>query len=178
MLDRVMAAGFEDVVEADDVAIDVYVRVIDGISHTRLRREIHHNVKVVLSKEPVNKPFLADRALDESVLDRTVFRRLFDKGKAVFLERRVVVVIHIVQTDDRAAAHFFKKPNHKIRPNEAGRACDKNGFVVQIYFLHLISPEKIPRIDLLIYIVERSIITVCDDAAAHLLELFKVVDHD
>ena len=41
----------------------------------------------------------------------------------------------------------------------------------------LISSEQISGVDLVFYIIEGWIITVCDDAAAHLLELLKVINY-
>ena len=41
---EVAAAGFEDVVEAHDVALDVGVWVLDAVAHTRLGRKVDHAV--------------------------------------------------------------------------------------------------------------------------------------
>lgn len=50
MLYGVVAAGLEHVEEADEVALKVGARVLDGVAHTRLGGEVHHDVETVLSE--------------------------------------------------------------------------------------------------------------------------------
>ena len=54
MLHRIVAAGFENMVESDDVAFDVHVGTVYGISHARLRRKVHHNRRFVFFKQAVH----------------------------------------------------------------------------------------------------------------------------
>ena len=48
VLNRVMPAGFEDVVEAEDVALDVGVGVVDGVADAGLGGEVDDNIELVL----------------------------------------------------------------------------------------------------------------------------------
>lgn len=47
---RVVAAGLEHVEEADEVALEVGSRVLDGVADPRLGGEVHHDVESVLGE--------------------------------------------------------------------------------------------------------------------------------
>ena len=67
MLNGIVAAGFEDVVEADDVALDIHIGVLDAIAHTGLSSEIYHDIEVVFSKELIYKLAVGYAALHEVI---------------------------------------------------------------------------------------------------------------
>ena len=50
-----MAAGFEDVVEAEDVAFDVGVGVLDAVTHAGLGGEVYYNIELVFSKQLIHQ---------------------------------------------------------------------------------------------------------------------------
>ena len=60
-----MAAGFEDVVEAYHVRLDVGIRILDTVADTRLRGEVDNNVRLILLEEGVNSGFVGDVAFDK-----------------------------------------------------------------------------------------------------------------
>jgi len=53
ILDLVVAAGFQNVQEADQVALQVSVRVRDGVAHARLCGEVHDLVELFFGEELV-----------------------------------------------------------------------------------------------------------------------------
>ena len=69
MLDRVVPAGFEDVVETDDVALYIHIRILDTITHAGLGGEVDHDVEVVFIEKPINKFFISNASLEEVVVD-------------------------------------------------------------------------------------------------------------
>lgn len=99
MLHRIVAAGFENIEEANDVRMDVTFRVRDGIADTRLRREVHDDVRLVFGKQRVKRSLVRDVNLAE----RESFAVLREHLKPLFLERRVVVVRDAVRADDARA---------------------------------------------------------------------------
>jgi len=109
MLDRIATAGLQDVVEADQIAFDVRVRVVDGVAHSRLRRKIHHDGGLVFPKDAVHQRLVGDGAADKNMFCRRTLCRLFDQREAVFFQRRIVVVVHVVQGDDRAVLQLFEQ---------------------------------------------------------------------
>ena len=99
-----VAAGFKNVVEPDQVALNVDVRVIDGVADACLRGKIDHDRGPVYCEYFVDKSFVCDAASDEDVSDRRVDR--IDHAEAVFLEFRIIVIIHVVEADHSAACEF------------------------------------------------------------------------
>ena len=90
-----MAAGFEDVVEADEVRFDIGVRVGDGIAHAGLRGEVDHDLRAVLLKDAADERLVRQIALDEGEV-----REICQFTQAVFLQVDVVVVVYGVKADD------------------------------------------------------------------------------
>ena len=116
-----MPACLEDIVEADDVALEVHVGVLDAVSHARLRGEVHHDVKLVLGEELVHEVAVRDAAADETVLVLRVLRCLgLDEPQAILLQRRVVVGIEVVQADDGHRFAALQQPQHQIGAYESG----------------------------------------------------------
>ena len=91
-----VAAGFKNVVEPDQVALNVDVRVIDGVADACLRGKIDHDRGPVYCEYFVDKSFVCDAASDERI----------DHAEAVFLEFRIIVIIHVVEADHSAACEF------------------------------------------------------------------------
>ena len=145
-----VAAGLEDVVEAQHVAADVGVGVLDAVAHAGLGGQIDHDVRLELLEEAVHQGLVGDVPLDEAV---AVLRMLFglglDEPQAVLLERRVVVVVQVVQAKDvqadgsrslggglgigKAAYDGLKfgkmaveEPKHQVGTDEAGGAGNEN----------------------------------------------------
>jgi len=64
-----MAAGFEDVVKADDVGLDVGIGVVDAIADASLSGEVDDDVEMMLGKEGVDEGAVSDGAADEGPSD-------------------------------------------------------------------------------------------------------------
>ena len=75
MFNRIVAAGFENVIESDDIAFNINIRVLNAIAHARLGGEIYYDVKVVLFKETVDEVAVGDAALDKLIVYRLPFGR-------------------------------------------------------------------------------------------------------
>jgi len=90
-----MAAGFQNVVEANHIALDVSIRVGDGIANTSLSTQIDHNIRMVLLKNTVDTYLVRKVALDKGIVFK--FLKL---SKASFLDANVVIIVHVVQAND------------------------------------------------------------------------------
>ena len=66
MLYGVVAAGFKDVIEPDEVALYIRIGVGDAIAHTGLGSEVDNDVELVLLKQPVDRGLVGNIALDKS----------------------------------------------------------------------------------------------------------------
>ena len=67
VLYRMVPARLEDIVESDNIALDVGVRVLDAVAYTGLSREVHHDVELLFGEEGVHEGLVGDGAADEAV---------------------------------------------------------------------------------------------------------------
>ena len=68
VLNLIVAACFQDVVETDEVALDVGIRVRDGIADTGLGGEVHDDGKVVFLEQAVDCSLVGEVRLDKCPL--------------------------------------------------------------------------------------------------------------
>ena len=136
VLDGVMAAGFEDVVEADEVGFDVGIGVSDAVADTGLGGEVDDDIELVLCEEGVDEVAVGDVASDKgpglSLALPMGARDLLNFLKALFLEADVVVVVHIVDADNLGGGIVAKEELDEVAADEAGGAGHQNGGAVKI----------------------------------------------
>ena len=119
VLDVVVATAFEDVREADDVALDVRVRVGQRVAHAGLRREVHDLVELLARKQRVHAGAVGDVELHEAK-----GRVRGQPREPVALYLRVVIVVEIVQADHHVAAG--QQNLRDMHADEAGCAGDQD----------------------------------------------------
>src|SRR5438093_6402687 len=119
VLDSVVAATLQDVLEAEDVGVDVGVGVFHRVAHAGLRREMHDALWFVLAEKVLDGIGIADVSMDERE-----GARLSKLVEPRFLEPRVVIRIEVVDADDGLAA--VEQPLRSVKANEAGRAGDED----------------------------------------------------
>ncbi len=117
MLDAVVAAAFKDVGEADDVAVDVGERVLDGVAHTGLGGEVDDALGLVSGKGRFDSA-----AIGEVDAQMGIAGVLGVAGQPRFLDNRIVVVVVVVDADDCIAA--LKQPQNEGGADEASSARD------------------------------------------------------
>ena len=188
-----VAAGFQNIVETDQVALNVDVRMIDRVADAGLCGQINYDGRLVYCKDFVYKGLVGDTAFNKDVPDGRVDR--VDHAKAVLLKLRVVVIIHVVEADHGAACELAAQSHNQVCTDEAGGASDQDCFAVQIdgsfahclflvgviaagnrYIAVSISAEDVSCVDFFLDIVENGIIAVGDDTSAHFLEFPEVID--
>ena len=118
----------QDVVEPDHVALDVRIRVLDAVPDPRLRRKVHDDIELVFLEDPVDEGLVGKVAFDEVVgMLRGGLGLLPGLAQAILLERRIVVVVQVVEPDDAQRLLAIQKPQHEVRADEAGGAGDEEG---------------------------------------------------
>lgn len=126
----VVACGLEEVVEADQVGVDVDVRVVDAVAHAGLGGEVDEDVEAVGREELVDERLVGDVTADEDPAGLRGLRGLLDLPEAILLQLERVVIGHAVDADDRRALRVAQQPRAEVRADEARRACDEDGFSV------------------------------------------------
>ena len=115
-----MTAGFQNVIESNHIALDVSIRVGDGVANTSLNTKVDHNVWMMLLKNAVDKCLVRKVALDKwIVLELLKFckTRLFDMD--------IIVIVHVIQANDLSVGFCSQSAFSKIRANKARRASYK-----------------------------------------------------
>ena len=131
MLHRMMSAGLQDVVEPDHIALDIRIRVLDAIADTRLSCQVHDDVEVVFLEEAVDEGLVGEVALDELVgVPFGGVGLLLDDTQTVLLERRIVIVIEVVEPHDVERFFAFEEPQNEVGAYEAGGAGVEDGLVI------------------------------------------------
>lgn len=118
-----MAACLEDVKETHEVALEVGARVLDGVAHARLGREVHHDVESVLGEQALDEGGVAQVAAHEG--EATLGVGLGQHAKARVFDAGIVVTVEVVETDDCVIVRFEQLLRQK-RPDEASSARDKH----------------------------------------------------
>ena len=90
-----MAAGFQNVVKANQVTFDVGIRVGDGIANTSLSAQIDYNIRVILPKNTVDESFIRKVSLDKGII-----LEIPKLCQTSLLDTNIIIIVHIVQTND------------------------------------------------------------------------------
>ena len=122
MLYLVMAASFEKVVEADEIGLDIGIRVGDRVTYTSLCSKVHDNGNLVLGEDLLDGGFVGDRIFNES----PVSVECRDFGQTFFLDIYIIVIGHGVYTDYLYILHIEEKTLYEIAAYKAGGTCYKN----------------------------------------------------
>ena len=115
MLHRIMTAGFQNVIEANHVALDVGIRVGNGVANASLGTQIDHNIRMVLLKNAVDKCLIRKIALDKGVV-----LELLKLSKTSFLDTNIIILVHVIQTDDLGIGLGSQDTLGKVGTNKTG----------------------------------------------------------
>ena len=126
MLNRMLCfhrctAGFENVIETDDVRLYVYIRIRYRVTNSCLRRKIDYYREMILLKQAVNKRTVGK--ISSHKLPRAIGMRsceLFDLSETVFLDGNIIVIIHVIQSDNVYAMYGTQKFHNKVGTNKTG----------------------------------------------------------
>ena len=105
MLHRVPAAALEHIEGPDDVALHVAVRILERIAHAGLRAQVHDPLEALPGEQGGHRLLIGEVGVHKSEQALPGQER-----EARTLERRIVVVVEIVQPD-----HFVAAPEEPPR---------------------------------------------------------------
>ena len=131
MFHTVVAAALQNIDEADKVAVDVGVRVLQGIAHACLRRQVHDHIKL-LGFEQLRRLL----AVGQFLLRKLKTRHRLQLGQPVLLQLHVIVIVQIVKADH--VVPTVQQPTAQVESDESGRSGDE-------YLAHYVSAFKSSR---------------------------------
>jgi len=122
VLHAVVAAGLQDVVETDEVALYVGIGVLDAVAYTGLGCEVDHNGWLVFREEAFDTLLVGDGVFDE----RPVAAKGFYPCQALILEVHIVVVGDGVDANDLDVFEVLEEANDEVAANETSGSRHKN----------------------------------------------------
>ena len=120
MLHRVMAAGFQNIVKAQKIALHIGIRIDDGIPHSCLGRQIHHNCRMIGFKQVKYQALVRQVSLDEHIVWKSL--QFLQPG---LLDAHIIVIIHIVQADDPGIRCIRQNSLCQVGADKAGGSGDQ-----------------------------------------------------
>ena len=140
VLDLVVAAGFQNVVESDEVTLDVSVGIGDGIADACLGGEVHDDGKAVLFEEAVDCSLVGEVCLDECPLFAGRCREGFDFLEAFVLDVHVIVIGDGIEADEFGAGVIVQQLFAEVATDKACGTRDKHRLSVKnnIFIKHCI----------------------------------------
>ena len=94
----IVPASFQNIDEAFEIGVDVSVGMVDRIAHAGLGREVDHHREPMPGKQRGHR-----RTIRKIGLHETELRILAQDVQPRLLQRRIVIIVEIVQADDMAA---------------------------------------------------------------------------
>ena len=118
MLAASVPAAFQDVLEAPEIRIDIDVWMAQRVAHACLRREMDHAGEAFPLEQSRHPRFVGKvEALEPELC------LLLEDREAAFLDPRIVIVVDIVEPDDRPARS--QKALGDMEADESGATRDE-----------------------------------------------------
>ena len=124
-----MAAGFQNVIKANQVCFHIGIRVRNGIADTRLRTEVHYDFRLILLKDRFDYRLVSQITFYEAEIVK-----LLQFVQTCFLQAHIIIVVHVVQTYNLDTLHRGEQSLCKVRTDKTSYTRDKNTLVSQIDF--------------------------------------------
>ena len=144
VLDLVMATGFQNVQESDQVALQVGVRVRNRVAYACLGGEVYHLVEFFFGEELVETFLVVDThfhesavlvlaALHQGAIGEVVAGLFYAAfAESAVLEADIIIVIDIVETHYFVAA--FREHEHELGANKTCCTSNKNLHIITLKF--------------------------------------------
>ena len=123
MLDFVVTAGLQDIVESDKVALNVRVGIGDAVADSSLSGKIHDNGNLVFREDFLHCVFVSDGGVDKSPV--TMQSLYF--FQTLILDVDIVVVGDGIDTDNLDVLDIAEKSLDEVATDKAGSARHENG---------------------------------------------------
>ncbi len=131
MLHSVVAAGFEYVVEADDVALDVGIRGGDGAADSCLRGKVDNHRRLISREHILNRGLVGNAGLDEVPFASEDFYF----AKPPIFEIDIIIVSERVDPHHSDVLVHLEQPADKVAADESGSACHKDRASLEIHII-------------------------------------------
>ena len=140
MLNFMMTASFKYVVETDEVALDICVRIGDAVTYSCLGGEVHHYGNVIFSEDFIYCFFVCNRGVDKSPGPSSVLPVLggcyiFDLLETFVFDVDIIIVCYGINTYHFNVLYIVEKTLYEIAADKAGGTCYKNSLALKVYIM-------------------------------------------
>ena len=118
MFHFLVAAAFQKVGKADQIRIDIGVRIDERVADTGLRRKIHDRVEPLHGEQLFHRQSVGD--IQTVKAEAGLF---LQPPQPRLLERHLVIVVEIVDAGNFVSAR--EQRLREVKADEAGSACDQ-----------------------------------------------------
>lgn len=131
MLYLMVTAGFQDIIEADKVALNVSIGIGDAVADSCLSGKVHDNGNLVFREDFLHCVFVSDGGMNKS----PVAMQGFYFFQPLILDVDIVVVGDGIDTDNLDVLDIAEKPLDEVAADKASSARHKDGFALEIYVI-------------------------------------------
>ena len=129
MLHLMMTTRLQDIVEAYEIALDIGIRVRDGITDTGLRGKIDHYGNPVFTKNFLHCIPVRNRRVDEC----PVSAEGLDFAQALVLYVDIVIIGNAVNADDADIVNVREQALDEVTADEAGGSGHEDSLAFESY---------------------------------------------
>lgn len=131
MLYFVMTAGFKDVIETYEIALDIGIGIGDAITDTGLGREVNDYGNLILSENLLDGTLVGYGSMYES----PVSVQGLDFLQSLILDVYVIVIGDGINAYNFDILHVVKQTFDEVTADESGRTGDENRFPFEVYII-------------------------------------------
>lgn len=131
MLDFVVTAGLQDIVESDKVALDISIRIGDAVADSCLGGKVHDYSNLAFREDFLYCVFVCNGGMDKS----PVTMQGFDFFQPLILDVDIVVVGDRIDSNYLDVRDIVEESLDEVATDKTSSACHEDGFALEIYVI-------------------------------------------
>lgn len=131
MLDFVVTASLQNIVETDKVALNISIGIGDAVADSCLSGKVHDNSNLVFREDFLYCVFVSDGGVDKS----PVTMQGFDFFQTLILDVDIVVISNRIDSDDLDVLDIVEESFDEIAADKASSTRHKDGLALEIYII-------------------------------------------
>ena len=131
MLDFVVTAGLQDIVETDKVALDISIGIGDAVADSCLSGKVHDNGNLDFREDFLYCVFVCDGGMNKCPVAMQSLYFL----QTLILDVNIIVVCNRIDTDNLDVLDIAEESLDEVAADKASSTCHKDGFALEIYVI-------------------------------------------
>ena len=123
MLDLMVTASLQDIVESDKVALNISIRISDAVADSCLSGKVHDNGNLVFREDFLHCILVCNGGMNKSPIPMQGFNFF----QPLILDVDIVVVGDGIATDNLDVLNIAEKPLDEVATDKAGSARHEDG---------------------------------------------------